>query len=101
MSEEKRCPWCAETIRSEAVKCRYCGSFVEPRALRGLSAPWTRPQHGRMLAGVCAGLAEHFGISVTILRVAFAIGFLLSAGVVLLLYIALWIAMPAQGDVLD
>ncbi len=95
MTQTKRCPWCAEEIRAEAVKCRYCGSFVEPRALQSLAAPWARPQHGRMLAGVCAGLAEQFAISVTVLRIAFVLGFFFSAGVVLLLYIALWVAMPS------
>lgn len=95
MSGTRICPFCAEAIRAEAVKCRYCGSFVEP-GTRALVEPWTRPAEGRVLAGVCAGLAERFGISVSVLRLAFLIGALFSAGVAVLLYIALWIAMPPE-----
>src|SRR5690606_326126 len=65
-SESKQCPWCAESIRAEAVKCRHCGSILDTTGARLLSEPWLRPREGRMVAGVCAGLAEQFGISVTI-----------------------------------
>ena len=93
----KRCPWCAEWIRPEALKCRYCGSLVEPeRAARGLAQPWLRPRGDRMLAGVCAGLATQFGVSLTLLRLAFVLGFVFSGGLFLLIYVILWIAMPAE-----
>ena len=95
----KKCPWCAEWIRAEAMKCRYCGSLVEPgRAVHGLAQPWVRPLGDRMLAGVCAGLADQFGISVTLLRLAFVLGFIFSGGVFLLIYLILWVVMPAEEE---
>lgn len=88
------CPWCAESIRVEAVKCRHCGSVLDESGARILSEPWLRPREGRMVAGVCAGLAEQFGLSVTIVRLAFALGAFFSAGLFLVVYLALWLAMP-------
>ena len=99
MSETKKCPWCAESIRAEALKCRYCGSMVDSGAsLRGLTEQWVRPYHGRTLAGVCIGLAEQFGVSVTILRLAFVLGCVFSGGMIVLVYVILWIIMPSESE---
>ena len=50
-----------------------------------------------MVAGVCAGLAERFGISVTVVRLAFAIGALISGLLpAAILYAVLWIIMPLE-----
>jgi phage shock protein PspC (stress-responsive transcriptional regulator) len=56
-----------------------------------------RPRYDRKIAGVCAGLADQFGVSVTILRLAFLLGLLFSGGVFLLVYVALWIVMPDEA----
>ena len=94
----KRCPYCAEEIRAEAVKCRWCGSLLEPGS--ALTRTWYRAREGKMIAGVCAGLAEQFGVSVTILRLAFVLGTLVSGFMLgLVIYLVLWAVMPYEPDV--
>ena len=90
----KRCPHCAEDIRTEAVKCRYCGSFVDSNAF---TRTWYRSRRGKRIAGVCAGLAEEFGISVTVLRLAFLIGALVGGGTGVVIYLVLWVVMPYRS----
>ncbi len=59
-------------------------------ALSGMS----RPREGRMIAGVCAGLARRFGTSATTMRVLFLASCLLP-GPQFVLYLALWALMPS------
>jgi phage shock protein C len=54
-----------------------------------------RPRTGRLLAGVCAGLAKRFGISPTVVRVLFVVSLILP-GPQALVYIVLWILMPSE-----
>jgi phage shock protein PspC (stress-responsive transcriptional regulator) len=91
----QRCPYCAEEIRDEAVKCRFCGSLLGGSPL---SRTWYRSRRGKMIAGVCAGLARQFGVSVTALRLAAVLLTLLGAGWGVIVYAVLWVIMPYAED---
>jgi phage shock protein PspC (stress-responsive transcriptional regulator) len=54
----------------------------------------TRPRSGRMLAGVVAGFARRYRINPLVARVAAVVGVLVLTP---LLYIPLWILMPADA----
>jgi phage shock protein C len=56
-----------------------------------------RKRNGRMVAGVCAGFGDYFGVDVNIVRLAFVVasffGFL---GV--LVYLVAWAVVPEEGE---
>jgi phage shock protein PspC (stress-responsive transcriptional regulator) len=53
-----------------------------------------RPRRGRIVAGVCAGIGQRFGVPASRVRLLFVLSMLLP-GPQVLLYIALWILIPA------
>jgi phage shock protein C len=55
--------------------------------------------NNRVIAGVCAGLAEWLGWDITLVRVLYLILSILSAAFPgTLVYIILWIVMPKQSN---
>jgi len=59
--------------------------------------PLRRAYHGRMVAGVCAGLADYLAIDVTIVRVAFAV-FTFLGGAGIPAYLACLLLIPEEGS---
>lgn len=60
----KRCPFCAEDIRFEAVKCRHCGEMLDgrPRPVHparpdGALATWKAIESAGFIAAMIAALA--------------------------------------------
>lgn len=56
-----------------------------------------RPRSGRVLAGVCAGIADRLGWSRTVVRIVWVL-LSLFPGPLWIAYVVLWILMPNQGS---
>lgn len=54
-----------------------------------------RDEYHKKLGGVCAGLAEYFGVDVSVVRVIFVLACIFHGGG-LLVYIILWIVLPKR-----
>ena len=55
-----------------------------------------RSRHDRMVAGVCGGLGEFFGLSPLWFRIAFLISLIPGGVPGLLLYVLMWIIIPTE-----
>ena len=63
--------------------------------MAAMPTPFIRPVVGRQIGGVCAAIANHYGWEVTGVRIGMALlGLFTGVGVVL--YVALWIAIPER-----
>ena len=59
----------------------------------------TRPHTGRMLAGICAGIADFFGMNVTLVRILYVLLTVFSAGILgVLLYFILTFFIPEEPN---
>ena len=78
-----RPPWRARTLGA-----------MDAFARQGL----VRPRHGRVVAGVCAGLARRLGLGSWVTRILFLLVNLLIPGSFLIVYVVLWVLMPAEEE---
>ena len=61
-----------------------------------MAAQLTRSTENRMIAGVCGGLAAHFGIDPKLVRLLW-VAAMIFGGFGLLAYVILWIVVP-EGE---
>ena len=56
-----------------------------------------RPKKGRMVAGVCAGLAVYFNVDANLIRLLFGV-FTFFYGLGALLYLIAWAILPEEDE---
>jgi phage shock protein C len=59
-----------------------------------------RNEENSMIGGVCNGLADYFGLDVTLVRIIFVI-LLIGGGSGFLIYLVLWLITPLKGENVD
>jgi phage shock protein PspC (stress-responsive transcriptional regulator) len=90
------CTYCARELAEEDRFCSACGGARQPRAFfnERKGVPFSRPREGKKIAGVCAGVARHFELDVTLVRIVWIVLVFVPPVPGLIAYLACWIAMP-------
>jgi phage shock protein C len=57
-----------------------------------------RSRKGRMVAGICAGIADNSGLDVTLVRVIVTVVSVITGGTGALTYLVAWMIIPSEGE---
>jgi phage shock protein C len=101
------CKNCGATLNDDARFCSTCGAQIGAQQAAqahssgygtgyGTGVRLIRPRYGRMLAGVCQGLANSYGWDVTWVRVIAVLLAIFGGGIGLVAYVVFWIVMPEE-----
>jgi phage shock protein C len=93
------CKSCGNAVGENARFCSVCGAeAVDPAAGHARPATRTlvRPRAGRMVGGVCQGLANQYGWDVAWIRVIAVISAIFAGGLGAVAYVVLWVVTPEE-----
>ncbi len=92
------CSGCGHSLTAEARFCSSCGKPVVEGgfAVPPPCGPLVRPLAGRKIAGVCQGLANHYGWDVTLTRVIAAVFTIAVIPLGLVSYLLFWLIVPQE-----
>jgi phage shock protein PspC (stress-responsive transcriptional regulator) len=87
----------SEQPNSEQPYTSQPSSDWQPQTARPFGdGPLNRPIEGRMVFGVCAGIARYLNVDVNVIRIVFAV-LTLIGGAGIPVYVAGWLLLPEEG----
>ncbi len=93
------CSKCGKELSFDVRFCSACGTpvgFAAPAPVYVAATRLTRPRAGRVLAGVCAGLANSYRWDITWVRIITVLATVFSSGAGLIAYVVFWLIMPEE-----
>jgi phage shock protein C len=93
------CRNCGKTLNDDARFCSACGAQMNSAPFSpgyGTQTQLARPRMGRMIAGVCQGLANQYRWDVAWVRVLAVVSLIFGGGVGGVVYLVLWVVMPEE-----
>ena len=93
------CSHCGKQIEPTSRFCPACGATLSPAPPPPMGSypnpnPLTRPRANRMIAGVCAGFAQHYGWDLNLVRILTCVITFFSGGAGLVAYLVAWVVIP-------
>ncbi len=93
------CVKCGKQLDPASRFCPACGTTVSaappPPGSYPNTGQLTRPRNNRMIAGVCAGFALHYGWDLNLVRIICAVVALFT-GVGAIAYLVAWVVIPEE-----
>lgn len=101
------CKTCGNSMNDDARFCSVCGTQASvpqtphvytsnPNVVYAPPTRLVRPRFGRMIAGVCQGMANNYAWDVTWVRVITVLLAIFGGGIGLVAYLVFWVVMPEE-----
>ena len=66
------------------------------KPLQGQQKRLYRSENNKVIAGVCGGIAEYFGVDPVLVRIIFVVLLIVSFGTAAIAYLIAWIIVPKR-----
>ncbi len=93
------CYNCQKEITEAAKYCQHCGAAQKPLTPPPApQKPLRRSRKNKVIAGVCAGMADYFNVDMILVRLIWVLVTLFSGGSGLIAYVICWLIIPYAED---